>query len=149
MTKTIVISTIIASTNFLFGQKVDAMKEFQRLSQKADSLYQAKDYKGSGLAFSSAFKYASNGSMHYNAACARALANYADSAFAQLNLISKYFTDNKHLTTDPDLKSLYTDKRWSPLLEIIKQNKEKSEANLNKPLVLDAYSFRFTSGTFD
>jgi len=30
---------------------------------------------------------------------------------------------------------LHQDKRWKPLLEIIKQNKDKAEANLNKPLV--------------
>lgn len=35
---------------------------------------------------------------------------------------------------DPDLQSLHNDKRWNPLLEIIRQNKEKAEANLNRPL---------------
>lgn len=32
------------------------------------------------------------------------------------------------------MNSLHNDKRWKPLLEVIKQNKEKAEANLNKPL---------------
>src|SRR5690606_35323113 len=40
-----------------------------------------------------------------------------------------------HITTDSDLNSLHGDARWKPLIEKIKQNKEKAEANLNKPLV--------------
>jgi len=41
--------------------------------------------------------------------------------------------DYEHVTTDQDLQSLHKDKRWKPLLEIIKQNKDKAEANLNNP----------------
>jgi hypothetical protein len=135
MTKTIITLAIIVSTKVLFGQKVDPMKEFLRLSQKADSLYDAKDYNASGLFYSAAFKYASSGNTRYNAACAWALANNPDSAFSQLNLISKYYVNYKYISTDSDFVSLYKDQRWKPFLEVIKQNKEKSEANLNKPLV--------------
>jgi hypothetical protein len=89
------------------------------------------------LQHSAAFKYAESGNTRYNAACSWALANNADSAFSQLNVLSKYFVNYKRITADSDLESLYTDKRWKPFLEIIKQNKEKAEANLNKPLVLE------------
>jgi hypothetical protein len=137
MTKTITILTIIVSTNVLFGQKVDAVKEFRKLEQKGDSLYAAKDYKASGLAFSAAFKYAESGNTRYNAACSWALANNSDSAFSQLSVLSKYFVDYTRITTDSDLESLYKDKRWNTFLDKVKQNKEKAEANLNKPLVAE------------
>ncbi len=105
----------------------------------ADSLYNAGDYLNSGKAYSKAFE--ANGwkgmsNDRYNAACAWALAGVADSAFFQLNRIAQRanYTNYGHITTDPDLKSLYNDTRWKPLLEIILQNKEKAEVNLNKPL---------------
>lgn len=76
----------------------------------------------------------------YNAAGAWALAGFADSAFFQLDNIatkSNYMND-AHIASDSALISLHQDKRWKPLLEIIKQNKEKAdkaEAKLNKPLI--------------
>lgn len=45
------------------------------------------------------------------------------------------YTNYGHITTDPDLNSLHNDDRWKVLLEKIKQNKDKAEVNLNKPLV--------------
>lgn len=44
------------------------------------------------------------------------------------------YTNLGHISIDPDLNSLHSDGRWTPLLEKIKQNKDKAEANLNKPL---------------
>lgn len=105
----------------------------------ADSLYNAGEYLNSGKTYSKAFE--ANGwkglsNDRYNAACAWALAGVADSAFFQLNRIAQRanYTNYGHITTDPDLKSLYNDVRWKSLLEIILQNKEKAEVNLNKPL---------------
>ena len=96
----------------------------------ADSLYNAGDYLNSGKTYSKAFE--ANGwkgmsNDRYNAACAWALAGVADSAFFQLNRIAQRanYTNYGHITTDPDLKSLYNDTRWKPLLEIILQNKRK------------------------
>ncbi len=96
----------------------------------------------SALTFSAAFK--ANGWIgisndRYNAACSWALANNSDSSFFQLNRIATKanYMDYGHITTDPDLNSLHDDKRWKPLLEIIKQNKERAEVNLNKPLVAE------------
>jgi hypothetical protein len=40
-----------------------------------------------------------------------------------------------HVVADPDLNSLHSDKRWNLLLEVIKQNKDRAEANYNKALV--------------
>lgn len=73
----------------------------------------------------------------YNAACCYALANKPDSSFVQLFKIARNanYTSLGHITTDPDLTSLHADKQWDELIGIIKANKEKTEANLDKPLV--------------
>lgn len=115
-------------------------KEYYDFVGKAEILYKAKDYKNSAVAYSLAFK--ANGwkgisEDRYNAACSWALANFIDSAFFQLNRIATKgnFADYTRVTTDADLNLLHDDKRWQPLLEIIKQNKEKAEIGLNKPLL--------------
>ncbi|MBK9643524.1 MAG: hypothetical protein IPO72_20165 [Saprospiraceae bacterium] len=57
--------------------------------------------------------------------------------FFQLDRIAtkSNYTNYGHITTDPDLNSLHNDNRWKPLIEKIKQNKDKAEVSLNKPLV--------------
>lgn len=107
--------------------------------KKADSLYQLKDYKNSANAYTNAFKsngWAGSPSDRYNAACSWALANQPDSSFFHLNHIATKakYSDYSHITTDTDLNSLHNDKRWNPLLQLIKQNKETLEAKLDKPL---------------
>lgn len=60
-----------------------------------------------------------------------------DSAFFQLDRIAtkSNYTNIGHITNDTDLNSLHDDKRWQPLLALIKANKDKEEANLDKSLV--------------
>lgn len=137
MKKTALLLIFIISANTLFAQSIP--QKYSSLVKKADSLYRAKDYKNSAYQYSEAFE--SNGwkalaTDRYNAACSWALSGVADSAFFQLNRIAtkSNYTNYGHITTDTDLNSLHQDKRWAPLLEKIKQNKEKAEANLNKPL---------------
>ena len=136
MKKKIFLSVCFISTQVTFGQNA----EYSTLVKKADSLYNVKDFKTSALTYTAAFK--ANGWVgmsddRYNAACSWALANNSDSSFFQLNRIATKanYMNYGHITTDPDLNSLHDDKRWKPLLDLIKQNKEKAEANLNKPLV--------------
>lgn len=136
MKKIIFLSVCFIFTQVTFGQNA----EYFSLVKKADSLYKAKDFKTSAFAYSAAFK--SNGWVgisddRYNAACSWALANNSDSSFFQLNRIATKanYMNYGHITTDPDLNSLHNDNRWKPLLDLIKRNKEKAEANLNKPLV--------------
>jgi hypothetical protein len=138
MKKAILIFSFLLSKCLIFGQ--DIPKEYFDLIRKADSLYTAKDYKSSATAYSDAFK--SNGwkgfaNDRYNAACSWALTAVPDSAFFQLERIAfrLNFANYGHITTDPDLNSLHSDTRWKPLLEKVKQNKDKAEENLNKPLV--------------
>jgi hypothetical protein len=114
--------------------------EYTEWIRKAISFYEAKQYSQSADAFTHAF--ASNGGLgqpddRYNAACSWAQAGNKDSAFFQLNRIATKanFMDLNHLLVDSDLESLHKDKRWKDLCELVKQNKEKAEVNLNKPLV--------------
>lgn len=144
-----------------FGQP--APTEYHNLVRQADSLYKTKDYLKSGLKYSSAFQsfgglgYSNH---RYNAACSWALAGNADSAFFNLQRIvdKANYANHKDITSDTDLNSLHTDKRWTTLILQVKQNKEKSEEKYNKPLLhlLDSmrtedqkwrnYMTRFTNG---
>ncbi|MBK6355036.1 MAG: hypothetical protein IPF46_17005 [Saprospiraceae bacterium] len=126
------------STLLTFGQNIP--QDYFDLVTNADSLYNAKDFRSSANKYSDAFK--ANGwkglsNDRYNAACSWALAAVPDSAFFQLDRIAtkSNYTNYGHITTDPDLNSLHNDNRWKPLIEKIKQNKDKAEVSLNKPLV--------------
>jgi hypothetical protein len=139
MKKATLIFAFFLTTTLTFGQ--DIPKEYFELVKIADSLYNAKDFKSSANKYSEAFK--ANGwkglsNDRYNAACSWALAGIPDSAFFQLERIAtkSNFTNYGHITIDPDLNLLHIDNRWKTLLEKIKQNKDKAEANLNKPLVV-------------
>lgn len=134
MKTTTFLFTFLISTLVLFGQNNDHTYEY--LIRKADSLYQAADYKRSAQAFSDAFNAPDSKitmNHRYNAACSYALANNADSAFANLNYIALFMNYSKysHIISDPDLKSLYQDSRWKPLLELVKINKDKAYAKLD------------------
>ena len=138
MKKGIIISLLVITTLTTFGQNIP--QEYFDLVKNAYSLYNSKDYKNSAETYTKAFK--SNGwkglsNDRYNAACSWALASVPDSAFFQLNRIATLmnYTNLGHISTDSDLFSLHDDNRWKPLLEKIKQNKDKVEAKWNKPLV--------------
>jgi len=138
MKQTVLIFAMILLANLIFGQNIPG--EYLVFSRKADSLYNAKEFRKAAHKFSDAFK--SNGWKglphdRYNAACSWALAAVPDSAFFQLEKIATEanYMAYGHITSDPNLNELHNDKRWKPLLEKIKHNKDKAEANLNKPLV--------------
>lgn len=136
MKKKVIISGILLIVNFVYAQN----DEYSKLIKKADSLYTVKDYKNSATVYSQAFKINEwKGTSHdrYNAACSWAMANVPDSAFFNLErIVSKSnYSNYDHIIEDGDLKGLYNDKRWNLLIELVKQNKEKAEANLNKPLM--------------
>ena len=133
--RTIILLLFCITTNFCLGQT----KQYSDFVKKADSLYRAKDYKNSASNYSSAFKangWKGQATDRYNAACSWALSGNADSAFSQLDRIARKANYSKfgHITTDSDLDGLHSDKRWLSLIELVKQNKDKAEANLNRPL---------------
>lgn len=138
MKKTILTIGALSALNFSFAQNIP--KEYFELVKKADSLYNIHDYKNSANTYSEAFK--ANGwkgmpNDRYNAACSWAMANVPDSAFFNLERVASKsnYNNYNHIIKDSDLKGLHADKRWKPLIELVKLNKEKAEANLNKPLM--------------
>jgi hypothetical protein len=151
MTKVILTLAFVVSAAIVSGQTFSP--SYSLLIKKADSLYKAENYKQSAFTYSDAFKANGwNGTSNdrYNAACSWALANNPDSAFYQLNRIvtTMNYTNYAHIITDTDLKSLHNDERWQPLLEAIKQNKEKAEANFNRPLVAQLDSIYIDDQTY-
>jgi len=116
--------------------------KYKSMISTADSLYNAKDYEASGLAYSSAFNFSGGkaaSNERYNAACSWSLAGNADSAFYYLDKIARIngYDNYEHITTDPDLKTLHIDKRWPGLIIQVKKNEETAEAKLNRPLVAE------------
>ncbi len=111
-------------------------QKYRDLVRVADSLYNAKDFKNSAFTFSKAFEangWKGSSKEHYNAACSWALANYPDSAFFHLNYIATQmnYTDYGHIKGDPDLKSLYSDRRWQSFTALVKANKDLAYANID------------------
>lgn len=114
--------------------------EYSEHIKKAEQYYNTKDYKKSTEYYTKAFAALGGKGTRddrYNAACSWALAGNADSAFFQLERIAtkSNYTNLSHLTVDTDLASLHKDKRWNEIVAIVKQNKDKAEEGLNKPLV--------------
>lgn len=123
--------------NLVFAQD---RQKYNQLIDEAWSLYESEDFLESGEKYSEAFvELGGVGTVtdRYNAACSYALADKPDSAFVQLFKIARKgnYTDLGHITIDPDLNSLHADKNWNEVIEIVKSNKERAEANLDKPLV--------------
>jgi hypothetical protein len=111
------IVTLIAAWCNIHAQTLS----YQNDIRKADSILKRKDFKTAALTFSAAFranKWKAETDDRYDAACAWALANYPDSAFANLNaIVGKDYFDYTHLISDKDLISLHKDQRWKPLLD--------------------------------
>jgi hypothetical protein len=112
---------------------------YHTLIQRADSLYETKQYLNAGLTFSAAFQAFGGlgfANHRYNAACSWALAGNADSAFYNLQRIvdrAKY-ADYQQITSELDLIAIHQDPRWQALLLQVKQNKDQKENGSNKPL---------------
>jgi Family of unknown function (DUF6624) len=126
--------------NHSFGQD---QEKYSELVKEAWNLYETKQYKQSAEKYEEAFNAFGNQGMpndFYNAACSWALATEIDSAFVCLFAIAEVYTNYGHIATDTDLSILYSDNRWSQVLDLVKASKEKAEANFDKPLmaVLDS-----------
>ncbi|MFN7115286.1 MAG: DUF6624 domain-containing protein [Saprospiraceae bacterium] len=134
--------TILLFSFLLLAISYNYAQTYAELITRGDSLYQAKDFIHSARAYNEAFRVngdKGNVNDRYNAACSWALAGQPDSAFVQLFRIAEKgnYTNYNHLTKDSDLNSLHSDERWKKVTALVLQNKEKAEANLNKPLVAE------------
>ena len=114
--------------------------KYTELKNEAWKLYESKEFLASAKKYSEAFVVLGNKGNttdRYNAACSWALANEIDSSFVQLIRIAEKgnYRNFGHISTDKDLSILHSDSRWNKILDLVKINKEKSEANLERPLV--------------
>ena len=133
-------TALLFSTLLAWSVHAQNHPTYDSLVQEAWQLYENKSFLASGQTYAQAF--ASRGNLgevndRYNAACSWALAGVEDSAFVQLFRIAERgnYANYDHLTTDVDLKSLYADDRWYEVVALVEKNKERVEANYDKPLV--------------
>jgi len=142
MTKFTFLLSLTFLANFAFGQnKFKPSEYYTRQATKAFSFYKEKKYMQSAWSYDTLFKVNKGQGLRidkYNAACSWALAGNIEKAFLYLNkaVVIDKWTNLSHILSDADFKTLHSDKRWQPLIDIVKSNKEKAEANLNKPLVV-------------
>lgn len=131
---------LIFSVLVMAQVKAQDREKYNALVKEAWNLYENKVFLKSAQTYSKAFDALGGKGLaddRYNAACSWALSNQVDSAFNQLFKIAENanYSNLAHISSDTDLTSLHPDKRWNDLLNIIKANKEKAEANFDKPLV--------------
>lgn len=108
--------------------------------READSLYSIGLYEDAAWRYSAAFKSLGwKGYMpdRYNAACAWALINNADSAFFNLERIAnkQQYGQYRQLSRDKDLLNLHQDARWPALLVLVRSNRNKTIPFINESLV--------------
>lgn len=137
--KRITLLTILSLSVSVLSHGQDPEK-YKELIDEAWSFYQSEDFYESGQKYSEAFVARGGKGLvtdRYNAACSWALANETDSAFIQLFRIAEKgnYTNLSHIKSDSDLDALHEDERWDEVIAIVKSNKEKAEANFDKPLV--------------
>lgn len=107
---------------------------------RADSLFQAKQYRESGALFNRAF--AGNGGVgylhhRYTAVSAWAMVNEADSAFYHLFRIIErvQYDELDKVLADSTLHNLRADPRWEKAIGLIKANKDLKEAKYDRRLI--------------
>ncbi|MNU77813.1 hypothetical protein D3C71_673960 [compost metagenome] len=116
-------------------------KTYDSLVTLAFGLYEIKEFKASAEKFAEAFVFLGEKTYpedRYNAACSWALAGESNAAFEQLFKITEsgYYSNLSHISSDSDLNSLHKDKRWKKVIQLVTNNKEKQEANYDKPLTI-------------
>jgi len=112
----------ILATFFSIAQNAN---QFYR---KADSLYTAKEFKSSAIAFNEGIKLqgATAGFNRYiSSASSWTMANVSDSAFYVLNMLSQNEkltqSDYKNIESAKELAPLHSDKRWKQLLAAVQK----------------------------
>lgn len=133
----LVIGLFTLSTGF--GQN---QMKYQELVKEAWALYQAEAYERSAEKYHAAFDELDGKAVpndRYNAACSYALSNDNENAFYHLFYLAEnqkiQYRNLDHISTDADLVSLHSDKRWTALIAKVTANKKEYEKDLDKNLV--------------
>lgn len=126
----IVAACCITWSSFGYGQ-VDRQK-YLELTDRADSLYNAKEYAAAARLYSAAVRSLPDPGRpndRYNAACSWSLAGNLDSALAYLEMAaSAGYADHAHVLEDGDLEPLHTHAGWEPFVACVKRNREMQKA---------------------
>ena len=124
---------IIAVILNLLIIKISFAQTATDLFNKGDSLYGAKDYKNSALAYSEGIREKGNEAMVFRYSfCASiwSLAGVPDSSFHYLDLISRSdkvsLSDANGIKNDKDLSAIKHDKRWQPTIENILKRAQRN-----------------------
>ncbi len=118
--------------NCIFAQA----QSYKEWVQKADSCYNAQNYKLSVANYEKAFKIEQKdyGDL-YNAGCSASLAKEKKKAFKWLNLsIDKGYENIAHIQIDGDLKSLHSEKEWKKTIDKLQKKLDIIGANYDKVL---------------
>ena len=128
--KKIMFLALFATTLTAFGQN------YEDLIKKADSCYEAKNYKVSANFFAKAIKIKPQSKKNfYNAACAASLANDKINSLKWLEVaINNGFEDLNHIKTDSDLDNIRNEKKYIKVITELQKKTELIEANYDKPL---------------
>ena len=115
-------------------------KEYSELINNGFSLYSKKDYKNAAIAFSAAINLVGNNvdiNIRRAEAFCWALANYPDSAFHQLSIISNIETlsypEYVNMASDNDFSSFHNDQRWK---NILRKTFTKAQNNFHQQYLL-------------
>lgn len=108
----------------------DPSGDYSSNINKADSLYQAKEYRASLKAFEAAFSFEKKDYLHlYNAGCTAALAGENSKAFEFLDAaIDHGWTNVQHFMNDRDLASLHQDENWNNLIRKAQRKNDELKA---------------------
>ncbi|MCV2485966.1 hypothetical protein OD917_13610 [Flavobacterium sp. SH_e] len=118
--------------NFTLAQA----QTYKEWVQKADSCYNAQNYKLSVANYEKAFKIEQKdyGDL-YNAGCSASLAKENKKAFKWLNLaIDNGYENIAHIQIDGDLKSLHSEKQWKKTINKLQKKLDIIGANYDKVL---------------
>lgn len=111
-------------------------QNYDDLIKKADSCYNAKNYKLATNFFDKAIKEKPESKKNfYNAACAASLANDKKKSTRWLEIaINNGFDNLHHINTDTDLDNVRNEKKFKNIISELKKKIEIIEANYDKPL---------------
>lgn len=116
--------------------------DYFEITNRADSFFNKKQFSGALNLYLYAFKNNNDRGQvkhRYNTACCYAFLQQPDNAFTQLYRIAEKgnYYNYKEIEADAFFSALKKDKRWEPLLKIIRANAKKIEDELNSKTPLD------------
>ena len=137
MKKLIPLFILLFASSGIFGQQgYPGYYKIIGLWDKADSLFKANDFQGAARLYIEASQVKIEkaidmdySELHYNAACAWALAKKVNNSFKELEFIASKmnYSNYNQLTAEISLNLLHSDKRWAKLCSIVSANANSKE----------------------